>query len=154
MNFPPLDYIQYITHDKMIKDATCIVKQNTARGDLRTPEQQMLDAVQGLILQFAVFEHLKNEGYKVEAATDFSYDFTLELDNEKFYVDVKGRFDSSARTYTMSRWEYDNALSEARYFCFDCRQGTGIYEGWASKEDFRPSNYNDRLYVFANALRK
>lgn len=138
-----------------IKDEAYDIASSYRPNDTRTHQRKFSDALNGLALQYA--------GTNL-VATDYGTEFfDLDLKDKSFDLlwlnngtwlkyDFKGMFDASARTFTQTLWEHENADHDTIYACYDCRSGVGLYRGICSYSAFIPSIHNENYYIYPNKL--
>jgi len=118
----------------------------------RSKDRHLEDALNGLMLQYAVAEYFISRDVDVGLSDALIADFSFN----DIFIDVKGRFHKSSTCYTQSDWEHltANQLNiNLIYLCFDCRNGQAIFEGGISKEQInRKSNYSGWM-IFPNQLK-
>lgn len=137
-----------------LSEATEIAKSVSGRKN-RSKEKHFEDALNGLMLQYAVAEYLISQNVKLETSDTLAADFMI--DNEIF-IDVKGRFDKTSTCYRQSDWEHLTVMKNDMhlfYLCFDCRpdDGIAIFDGAISKEDISIKSKFSGWIMFANKLK-
>lgn len=137
-----------------LSEATEIAKSVSGRKN-RSKEKHFEDALNGLMLQYAVAEYLISQDVKLEPSETLAADFVI---SNEIFIDVKGRFDKSSTCYTQSDWEHSavkNSDMKLFYLCFDCRRGDGIaiFDGVISKEDISIKSNFSGWIMFANKLK-
>lgn len=154
------DPIEFTHHadNEWVNSTTKAIMKNGARNG-RSNEQFHEDCSNGLMLQLAVFEYFKSNGFEVAMEeNNKEFDLVVTSNNEDYLIDVKGIFKRNAKYFTQTAWEssavpkyVSTYPAPIHYLCFDCRDGVAFYSGYASvtkmSNPFRPSHFNNGAYL-------
>lgn len=109
-------YELFLKDPGVLEEAQAVVKNGSKNG--RSDAQRLLDATQGLALQYAVAAHLLMLGYTVSRAPNGVYHYDLVVNG--VLVDIKGRF--SGKYWQQTPWEkseIEKTGDRVLYLCID-----------------------------------
>lgn len=144
----PYDHLR----EDCLSEATKIANSTQGRRS-RSKEKHFTDALNGLMLQYAVAEYFISGGLEISQSKTLAVDFVI---NDQLLIDVKGRFEKSATCYAQSDWEHLTVNQQELnliYLCFDCRGGTAIFEGGISRENIQTKSSFSGWIMYPNQLK-
>ena len=153
----PIEFTHY-ADNAWVNSTTKAIMKNGARNG-RSNEQFHQDCSNGLMLQLAVFEYFKSNGFDVAMEeNNKEFDLVVTSENVQHLIDIKGIFKSNSKYFTQTSWEsiavpkyVSTFQTPIHYLCFDCRDGVAFYSGYSSVTEtsnpFKPSQFGSGSYM-------